>query len=102
MRRRTKVDGILSDAREAFEKLLPLPEIPEAQDLIGHTLGSVLDMFQVGWGQLVVGPLTPLAMAVALPSFCVCLGRGSWIALCEAGIMQCGAVTQTEPFVNLM
>eukprot|EP00775_Hariotina_reticulata_P012807 gene12807-12935_t len=43
---KTEVDGILSDAREAFEKVLPLPEIAEAQDLIGHTLGSVLDMFQ--------------------------------------------------------
>jgi hypothetical protein len=53
--RRTEVEGTLSDARKAFEKLLPLPEIAEAQDLIGHTLGSVLDMIQVSCRLLMVG-----------------------------------------------
>jgi hypothetical protein len=41
------VQGILSDAAGAFEKVLPLPEIEEMRALIEATINGTLDILQV-------------------------------------------------------
>lgn len=41
------VQGILSDAAAAVEKLMPLPEIEELRNLIDATITGTLDILQV-------------------------------------------------------
>lgn len=42
------MQGILSDAASAVERVLPLPEIEEMRNLIDATITGTLDILQVG------------------------------------------------------